>query len=84
MRDPVSTQFRNLRHVPKWLLICGEINAKNAFGGYVGFTPFSYYTDDDFVTIIDPSERIKSMNELKSFIMREAGCVDKKLRFIVK
>lgn len=40
--DPKSAEFRGI--VRSKLLsdvICGEINAKNRFGGYVGFMPFS-------------------------------------------
>jgi hypothetical protein len=40
--DPVSAQIRKLvRSKTKDLIVCGEINAKNRFGGYVGFIPFS-------------------------------------------
>lgn len=43
LKDPSSAQFRNLTyhningfaHV-----VCGEVNAKNAMGGYAGFRPF--------------------------------------------
>lgn len=46
MRDPGSTQFRNL-----WVVnisnqntdlpaVCGEVNSRNGFGAYTGFTPF--------------------------------------------
>lgn len=43
MRDPESTRFR------KWTayqlsngdrVVCGEVNAKNGFGAYVGYSPF--------------------------------------------
>lgn len=43
MKDPGSAQFRN------WTaynvsngdrIVCGEVNAKNSFGAYVGFDPF--------------------------------------------
>jgi hypothetical protein len=42
LRDPGSAEFRNLRFysggdVP---VTCGEVNAKNAFGGYTGFERF--------------------------------------------
>ena len=47
MKDPESTQFRNLRLVrrvdspePRYNL-CGEVNSKNSFGGYVGFQRFA-------------------------------------------
>lgn len=43
MRDPGSTQFRNwdgytLSNGDR--VICGEVNAKNGFGAYVGYSPF--------------------------------------------
>lgn len=44
MRDPDSTNFRNARvlagDTPEQRLVCGEYNAKNAYGGYVGFQPY--------------------------------------------
>lgn len=45
-KDPSSAQFRNI-----WIAyepeidastVCGEVNAKNSFGAYVGFAPFTY------------------------------------------
>lgn len=41
--DPVSTQFRRLKPSQKYEgSICGQVNTKNAYGGYVGFTSFRY------------------------------------------
>lgn len=49
-KDPSSAQFRNI-----WITyepeidkstVCGEVNAKNSFGAYVGFAPFTYRTKD--------------------------------------
>jgi len=52
LRDPKSAQFRSLRIstviTPEGSLIksvCGEINGKNSFGGYVGFRPFVYVVE---------------------------------------
>ena len=48
LRDPQSAQFRNLKVVDGSIdgrgekLVCGEVNAKNAMGGFVGFQPFIY------------------------------------------
>lgn len=36
--DPDAVQFRHIRTGNG--AICGELNAKNAFGAYVGFQPF--------------------------------------------
>jgi hypothetical protein len=41
MKDPLAVQFRNLflsdGQVPK---LCGEVNAKNSYGAYIGFRKF--------------------------------------------
>ncbi|WP_298698177.1 hypothetical protein [uncultured Brevundimonas sp.] len=45
LRDPTSAQFRNVRVVDQVngsRAFCGEVNGKNAYGGYVGFEPFVY------------------------------------------
>ncbi len=44
LKDPSSAQFRDLRayRMPTGLLVvCGEINGKNSFGGYTGFSLFA-------------------------------------------
>lgn len=46
LRDPQSAIFKNIWAVrasvdgTEGTFACGTVNAKNAFGGYVGFTPF--------------------------------------------
>lgn len=43
MKDPSSAQFRNFgaaKASDGTIHICGETNARNSFGGYVGFTAF--------------------------------------------
>jgi hypothetical protein len=43
LKDPASAQFRG---VESFILstgdrvVCGEVNAKNSYGGYAGFSPF--------------------------------------------
>jgi hypothetical protein len=42
LRDPDSAKFRD-EHVIQWngkIYVCGEMNAKNAYGGYVGYQPY--------------------------------------------
>lgn len=38
LRDPASAEFRNIRETTNG--VCGEVNAKNGFGGMTGFEPF--------------------------------------------
>lgn len=42
LKDPSGAQFRNVRLVSylDGKVICGEVNGKNSYGGYVGFSPF--------------------------------------------
>jgi hypothetical protein len=43
LKDPGSAQFRNLKRYTR--MVCGEVNAKNSYGGYVGFEPFLVSAD---------------------------------------
>lgn len=38
LRDPDSAKFRNVRKLGSG--VCGEVNAKNAYGGMVGYEKF--------------------------------------------
>jgi hypothetical protein len=53
LRDPASAQFRNVAVVRakqglSWAF-CGEVNAKNGFGGYTGFVPFYTVAESAYV-----------------------------------
>ncbi len=56
LNDPDSAQFRRVgytRFENGAAVICGEVNAKNAFGGYSDFRPF--YGTGGWATIYDGS-----------------------------
>ncbi|RKL15377.1 hypothetical protein BFJ72_g15351 [Fusarium proliferatum] len=42
LKDPDSARFRNVRLKAYFdgAVVCGEVNAKNSYGGYGGFTKF--------------------------------------------
>lgn len=40
LMDPESAHFADVAVSPKGGLVCGWVNAKNSFGGYVGYKPF--------------------------------------------
>ena len=42
LKDPSSAQFRKVKHFPNGNS-CGEVNAKNSYGGYVGFKSYMVY-----------------------------------------
>ena len=60
LKDPESAQFRNIRETTPGFL-CGEVNAKNAMGGYVGFKRFEWsLVSPDFGNILsDTDDRCK-------------------------
>lgn len=52
LKDPDSAQFRNIRQ-PSTGVVCGEVNAKNAMGGYVGFQRFEWsLSTPEYVSIL--------------------------------
>lgn len=45
--DPDSALFRDVRQSERHdFVICGEVNAKNRYGGYVGYKKFWLVVDD--------------------------------------
>jgi hypothetical protein len=53
LKDPESAQFRNL-YTKSYAgkpspndAVCGEVNAKNSYGGYIGFTRFYQVSPND-------------------------------------
>jgi hypothetical protein len=40
LKDPASAQFRGVELNSAGTAACGQVNAKNSFGGYVGFQEF--------------------------------------------
>jgi len=48
--DPFAVQFRSMVGSEKAGMVCGEVNSKNAMGGYVGFKQFMLTGDVDTTT----------------------------------
>ncbi len=70
LKDPSSAQFRNVRVVSYngGRLVCGEINAKNSYGAYVGFAGFMA-TDTEAV------HEVMDTHHSKAFIAANTGLV---------
>ncbi|ROQ53674.1 hypothetical protein [Pseudomonas putida] len=47
LKDPESARFRNERVVGEDHFVCGEVNAKNSAGSYVGFSSYAALRKDD-------------------------------------
>lgn len=54
--DPNSANFRNVTHAHA--IVCGEVNAKNKMGGYVGFKAFVVYEGIAFVDSDSDSDHL--------------------------
>lgn len=75
LADPYSAKFEAIRArtVPNLKgrptrVICGTVNAKNAFGGYVGAQPFVYFVEDhDFNIAADAADAVTLPAMLKTF-----------------
>jgi len=60
-RDPSSVQFRDVRfesQVNGSKAVCGEMNAKNGYGGYVGFKNFAF--KDGVLYLAETAEDIQA------------------------
>ncbi len=53
LKDPGSAQFRNMvvYNGGKEKAVCGEVNGKNSYGGYVGFKKFYKYETSGNVVV---------------------------------
>lgn len=68
LRDPDSAKFRDVFAVATdkgGLVVCGKVNAKNAFGGYTGYTSFMFNSQ---ITVleeqVEAAEFVKAWNAM--------------------
>ena len=73
--DPVAAQVRNLARANTAGMVCGEVNAKNRLGGYIGFVPFIAGVALPRALIVMPTREVveKMPQELKQ-IQKKWGC----------
>lgn len=59
--DPASAQFRDVRKAhsdgDQALIVCGDINGKNATGGYAGFQSFVYFPASGKSYVVPPDAK---------------------------
>ena len=70
LTDPSSAQFQGVRVIQRdgdRILVCGQVNARNQFGGYVGFRDFVFddYTKYAMLLTGDWSSRRSVWNAYK-------------------
>ncbi|CAM3351433.1 DUF4124 domain-containing protein [Paracidovorax anthurii] len=78
LKDPDSAKFSNVRAYSfngrgkTYVMTCGELNAKNSYGGYVGSKPFWVY-DGVFTETYNHYERNSNMTLLMGDV--QAACL---------
>lgn len=71
LRDPASAQFRNVRriqHANGTTMFCGEVNARNGYGGMAGFKRFEAGVTDRG----EASARLDDQEGLNAAYFRDA------------
>jgi hypothetical protein len=56
LKDPSSAQFRNVKRGER--AVCGEVNAKNSYGAYIGFRHFYVESGEASIEPGLPDERL--------------------------
>lgn len=72
LKDPDSAKFRNLLAYPDKKLVCGEINGKNSFGAYSGFSDFYYHNGYAMIADHDSIFRAR-LDELCMGALKDQG-----------
>ncbi len=65
LKDPASAQYRDVRAFDQTgtVMVCGDVNAKNSYGGYTGFEGFVFWNDK--LTFPGGNNDIVSMHQRK-------------------
>ena len=86
LKDPGSAQFRNLYFGYDKRFgnaLCGEVNAKNSYGGYTGFSPFAVSDlplNGGSRVVIKNSEGSSTDKLMNDLYFVQAGCSKKPQR----
>lgn len=71
MKDPDAAQFNDVK-AGKEGSVCGMVNGKNSFGGYVGYKPFIVLADHQAMIMpnddLDKNTTDEELEALKNFV----------------
>ena len=82
LKDPQSAQFKKIEIVTNSLsenAVCGEVNAKNSYGGYTRFKAFFSTNGINVKFLENPSEPSEYRKNLVAYA--QAGCLGKQEEF---
>lgn len=67
LKDPSSAQFQNMqvKSYSNGKVICGEVNGKNSYGGYVGFKKF--VASPRSATLLSTGNRFPEIDRVNNF-----------------
>ncbi len=68
LKDPSSAMFEGLFTHPG--AVCGFVNSKNSFGGYVGRRPFGYIIDQDVAYVLDSGTTTMAHSTVSRYCVR--------------
>lgn len=75
LSDPSGAQLQRLYRSTREGIVCGEINAKNRMGGYVGFVPFVAVVASPRASIVIPDrEVVERFPEKIQILQAGMGC----------
>lgn len=79
LKDPSSALFQDTIYIADSNSLCGQINAKNSFGGYVGFKWFGVSMDSDPVILkrLTLAQTLQSNDELLKYTAELFAAGDK-------
>lgn len=64
LKDPFTAQFRNVEIIDD--LVCGQVNARNSFGAYVGWEHFAvYFAPDDRASVYQGEHAARSCQDAR-------------------
>jgi hypothetical protein len=72
LRDPDSAKFGDVYANNKGV-VCGSVNAKNAYGGYVGFSAFWYDPQTTEAFLYDPDQNWGD-KAYDALLFKQKGC----------
>jgi hypothetical protein len=72
LRDPHSAEFREV-NANAQNVVCGSVNAKNGFGGYVGYSAFWYDPKTGEAFLYDPDQNWRDKG-YDARLFRKMGC----------
>lgn len=73
LKDPDSAQFQNV--LARGSVVCGQVNAKNSFGGYTGFDGFLVDEKNVVLAESNKSQKDRSITALLYDVLaKQHGC----------